>query len=156
MRWQAAITPLVRFINPADSDCVVEHNLPFWVSPLKIEIKSEEFFLFTDDSVCLAKMVHRKRQGTFWESLFWTPAYDILLDDRIVGGVDFTWKGTLEMRYPEVTFTLLHGARGFSNSDLEWRIYIMPKRHVVVSAESETVLIAAIFMGLLSARHDWY
>lgn len=156
MRWQATITPLVRCINPADSDCVVAHNLPFLDSSLKIKIKSEEFFLFTDDSVCLAKMVRRRRQGKFWASLFWTPAYDIILDDRIVGRVDFTWKGTLEMQYLEEKFTLPHGVYNFSNHNLEWRIYILPKRHVVVSAESETVLIAAIFMGLLSGRHDWY
>ncbi|WP_038159634.1 hypothetical protein [Verrucomicrobium sp. BvORR106] len=132
------------------------HNLQLLDSSLKTKIKNGELFLFTDDSVCLAKMVHRKRQGTFWESLFWADAYDILLDGRIVGGVDFTWKGTLEMQYLEERFTLPHGAYNFSNRDLEWKIYIVPKRHVVVSAESETVLIAAIFMGLLSGRHYWY
>jgi hypothetical protein len=156
MRLQATITPLVRCINPADSDCVVAHNLPLLDSSLKIKIKSEEFFLFTDDSVCRAKMVHKKRQGKFLASLIATPAYDILLDGRIVGGVDFTWKGTLEMQYLEERFTLPHGVYNFSNLDLEWQIYVMPKRHVVVSAESETVLIVGMFMGLLSGRHDWY
>lgn len=156
MRLQATITPLVRCINPADSDCVVAHNLPLLDSALKIKIKREEFFLFTDDSVCRAKMVHRMQDGNFYSSLFRTPAYDVIFEDRVVGGVVFTWKGTLEIQYLEETFTLPHGVYNFSNHDLEWRIHILPKRHVVVSAESETVLIVAIFMGLLSGRHDWY
>lgn len=59
-----------------------------------MKIKSEEFFLFTEGSVCRAKMVHRKREGNLLASLFWTSAYDIILDGTIVGGIVFTWCNT--------------------------------------------------------------